>query len=114
MLNSLSGESSTHKATAGLALLVLLFFTVPARGHGRFPAAGLVALAPTDGQQIVARIREAPGVVVSRDGGNTWRWICPEAIGIDAETDPPAVITKNGTIIAATFNGLTVSSDRCA
>jgi len=96
-----------------LLVMMLASHASPVHGHGRFPAAGLVAIDPVQGQHLVARVREAPGVVVSRDGGDTWHWVCPKAIGIDAETDPPTVVTNNGAIIAATFNGLSVTTEGC-
>lgn len=51
------------------------------------------------------------GAVLSPDGGQSWRWICPEAIGYGAWRPEAYVWKANGRILAATGNGLIQSDD---
>jgi photosystem II stability/assembly factor-like uncharacterized protein len=83
-----------------------------AAAHGRFPAAGSVAEDPSNRQRIW--VRATYGILVTDNGGERWSWVCPEAVGFDANREDPAVvISGDGSIIAGTFEGLTVSPDGC-
>ncbi len=58
-----------------------------ARANGRFPAAQFVTVTDAPGGPHVA-LRATFGVVVSRDGGATWSWLCEELLGY-ATSGPP-------------------------
>lgn len=82
----------------------------PARANGRYPAAGLIALDPSDPKHIV--VRATYGVISTDDDGATWRWVCEQSVGFSDNEDPMVAITKNGTILAGVFKGLSASTDR--
>lgn len=95
---------------AALAGAAVLSFTGPADANGRYPAAGLVALDPSDPQHIVVRVTY--GLISTSDGGETWKWLCEQAVGFSDNEDPMVAITQNGTLLAGVFKGLSVSTDR--
>ncbi len=81
-----------------------------ALANGRFPAAGQVVVDPTDPTRVV--LRATFGLMQSTDAGQSWRWICEQSLGYSGIEDPAVGITKNGSIIAGIFEGLTETSDR--
>jgi photosystem II stability/assembly factor-like uncharacterized protein len=73
--------------------------------HGRFPASGQVAIHASDAQHLL--VRTTYGLIVSPDGGDSWRWICPEVVGFDADKEDPAVAVMGDTsLLAGTFDGM--------
>jgi MYXO-CTERM domain-containing protein len=52
------------------------------------------------------------GSLVSHDRGKTWSWVCEKSIGSAGVEDPMYAFTPNGTVIATTFQGLSVSKDK--
>lgn len=85
-----------------------------ASAHGRPPFMGDIAFHPANPDFVV--VRATWGLVVSEDGGASWRWICAAATGADpTREDPPIVVTPDGSILAGTFEGLARSTaDHCA
>jgi MYXO-CTERM domain-containing protein len=83
---------------------------LPALANGRFPAAGLVAIDPLDPTHLV--VRTTYGLTVTHDSGARWSWICEGAIGYGGTEDPMVAITKDGSIIAGIFEGLSASHDQ--
>ncbi|MBU8900163.1 hypothetical protein DRW03_15790 [Corallococcus sp. H22C18031201] len=51
------------------------------------------------------------GAVVSRDSGQTWRWVCPEAMGYGGWKPDSFVWRESGELLAATGNALLRSGD---
>jgi photosystem II stability/assembly factor-like uncharacterized protein len=95
---------------SGLFLfLALIGIARPARANGRFPASSSVVFDPHDPKTIY--VRATFGVLVTRDGGDSWRWICERAIGFSGTEDPTYVVTPKGTIVGGTFSGAAVSRD---
>jgi len=95
-----------------LALLALLLFfgLVPsAEANGRFPASNSVVFHPTDPNTIVVRVTF--GLLVSKDAGASWKWICERGIGFSGVEDPSYVVTPKGTLVAGTFEGVATSRD---
>jgi MYXO-CTERM domain-containing protein len=80
-----------------------------ARANGRYPAAGLVAVDPSDEDHLV--VRSTYGILRTNDGGKSWGWTCEEAVGFSSSFDPMIVITRSGTLLAGLFRGLVVSAD---
>lgn len=97
---------------AGLltVLVVLVAAASPARADSRFPAASAVTFDPNDGK--VVYVRTTFGLLTSRDGGDSWSWICEKAIGAPGNEDPTYVVTPKGTLIGATSAGAAVSRDK--
>lgn len=82
-----------------------------ALAHGRFPEAGQIVIDPSD--PAVIYVRTTYGLLSSRDGGETWYWTCPEAIGFDADIEDPALVAmSDGTLVVGTFGGLSLGTDQ--
>lgn len=92
-----------------VALAVSLGFAPRASANGRFPASSSVIFSPADEDTIFVRVTF--GLLVTKDRGRTWRWICERAIGFSGPEDPSYVITKSGAVVAGLFDGLRVSRD---
>jgi hypothetical protein len=73
---------------------------------------GATALTIGAGGTERAVVRATYGVVSTRDGGRSWKWICEQAIGISGEADPPLAVTGDGTFILVNpRGGLLLSRD---
>jgi hypothetical protein len=59
--------------------------------------AGQLVVDPADDAHIVARTTY--GVIVSRDRGATWRWVCESAVGYTGSFDP-AIASPPGAVLA--------------
>lgn len=95
-----------------LVTIVLVCSTGRARANGRFPAAQAILTVPgSDGQTVF--LRATFGVLVSRDGGKTWRWICERALGYDGTWDPPVAVTRDGRLWVGLERGLSSTLDGC-
>src|SRR5262245_8417671 len=94
-----------------VAAATALFFFTPgdANANGRFPASSALIIAPKDPQTMI--MRSTFGVLLSRDQGVNWDWICEAAIGYGGIEDPTIAITESNTIVAGTFEGLAISPD---
>lgn len=102
-----------------LSLAVLLgvvltsaFSSRPAAANGRFPRAQTILAAPGEGGTVLY-LRATFGLLVSRDAGKTWRWVCEEAMGFSGTWDPPVAVTKGGRIWVGLEKGLSYSDDGC-
>lgn len=95
---------------AAAAVAAALTFSGTAAANGRYPSAGLIALDPSDPQHVV--VRATYGLLSTADGGATWTWLCEQAVGFSDNEDPMIAMTKNGTMLAGVFKGLSVSTDR--
>jgi photosystem II stability/assembly factor-like uncharacterized protein len=80
-----------------------------AHANGRFPASSSITFDPHDSTRVF--VRTTFGLLASRDGGGSWRWICERAIGFSGMEDPTYVVTPRGTLVAGTFSGIAVSRD---
>jgi hypothetical protein len=101
---------------ASAAVLALTFVATgafvsegTARANGRFPASNAVLFSPADDATVVVRVTF--GLLVSKDRGRSWGWVCERAIGFSGPEDPTYVITKSGAIVVGLFDGLRVSRD---
>lgn len=81
-----------------------------AHANGRFPASNAVVFSPADEDSVMVRVTF--GLLVTRDRGRSWGWICERAIGFNGPEDPSYVVTKSGAIVAGLFDGLRVSRDQ--
>ena len=101
-----------------IVTLAALYPTGDARANGRFPQAQAIAgAAPSDPAAAKPEsplfLRTTFGVVVTRDDGATWRWICEQALGFSGTWDPPLAVTKDGRLWVGLSDGLRVSKDGC-
>jgi hypothetical protein len=93
---------------AFMALLVL----VPrlASANGRLPGANQLIFPANDPNMAV--LRTTFGILISRDSGSTWDWLCESSIPLlPNEYDPALGVTANGTLVATVVPGLDVSPD---
>src|SRR5262245_46688717 len=85
----------TRVALAGLVFIAAATRCSTAHANGRFPEAQTFESAPgTDGKTVF--LRTTFGVLVSRDRGEHWRWICERALGYGGQWDPAIAVTRDG------------------
>ena len=96
------------RAAAALLGPALLALAAPAAANGRYPAAGLIAVDPSDPAHFL--VRATYGVLTTRDRGAEWRWICEGAVGFGGYEDPMIAFLSDGTLIAGVFKGLSAST----
>jgi hypothetical protein len=91
------------------SLLAILGTIAPraALANGRFPAANQLVVAPEDPSSLT--LRTTFGILHSTDTATTFDWICERAVGYGGVEDPSLGMTSRTTIVAGTFEGLTVS-----
>ncbi|GAC1545222.1 MAG: hypothetical protein NVS3B10_09370 [Polyangiales bacterium] len=95
-----------------LTTLALVCSTRDARANGRFPLAQAFESVPgSDGSTIF--LRTTFGILVSRDAGASWQWICERALGYDGSWDPPIAVTRDGRLWVGLERGLVSTLDGC-
>jgi photosystem II stability/assembly factor-like uncharacterized protein len=90
---------------------MIILFSAPsaAEAHNRPVSLRALLVHPTDPKLLLAA--GTWGLALSSDGGTSWRWLCAAMYGADPRReDPPLAITGEGTLLAATFQGLRRSS----
>jgi hypothetical protein len=80
-----------------------------ALANGRAPLTNGVHFQPGDDRALY--VSSTFGLLVSRDDGCSFRWICEDNLGYGGTFDPKYRIAADGTIFATTFTGLRVSRD---
>ena len=93
-----------------LAVAIVLACPSAARANGRFPATNSLVVAPRDSSFLV--LRATYGVLVSKDSGKHWDWVCEQSLGFSGIEDPPIALTEKPAIVGALFAGVTVSHDQ--
>lgn len=84
-----------------------------AAANGRFPRADQLVFVPGRADELVLRVTF--GLLVSRDGGAVWDWVCEPAIGFDGIEDPAVGALNDGVVLAGLFGGLSQSdASRCS
>ncbi|MGO8999412.1 MAG: WD40/YVTN/BNR-like repeat-containing protein [Polyangiaceae bacterium] len=96
-----------------LITLGLLYTPREARANGRFPKAQAIVL-PAHGDGSTIYLRATFGVLVSRDAGKSWRWLCERALGFSSTWDPPLAATRDGRLWVALTDGVHATFDGCA
>lgn len=92
-----------------LAIAILVALTTgQARANGRFPEAQAIE---TSGDAVY--LRTTFGLLVSRDRGRTWHWICERALGFEGSWDPPIATTRDGRLWVGLEDGLVRTADGC-
>lgn len=98
-------------AHRGLLVLGLLGAATTANANGRDPYTSTLTFQAGNSQHIVAGMTF--GLLISKDGGATWHWMCEAAVGYGGMYDPDYVYTASGALFATTFDGLKVMRDDC-
>ncbi len=106
------GGMKLERSFAVLAALAVGTLAVPARANGRYPASGQIIVHPTNPDVLL--VRATYGLMLSRDGGKTWGWICEPAVGYGNVEDPAMAFMSDGTLLAGIFEGLSIGTpDGC-
>jgi len=92
-----------------IALVIVAALASGAAANGRPPVTSGIFFRPGDARSIL--VRSTFGLLVSRDDGCAFRWICEQAIGYGGQFDPKYAAATDGTLFATTFTGLRVSRD---
>ena len=95
-------------ARAAMILVGCAMAPSEARANGRFPAANYFVAGPGARNDVLA-LRTTFGLVLSRDGGREWGWVCEEAYEAVGASDPSLSIGPDGNLVIATFMGLSGS-----
>jgi hypothetical protein len=83
----------------------------PCQANGRFPAATQLVFAPADSGLVA--LGATYGILLSRDEGASWSYICEDVIGISpsSDEDPALAVMADRTIVAGDYAGLSASAD---
>jgi photosystem II stability/assembly factor-like uncharacterized protein len=98
---------------ASALTLALLYTPLEARANGRFPKAQSIVL-PARGDGSTIYLRATFGVLVSRDAGKSWHWLCENALGFSSTWDPPIAATRDGRLWVGLTDGMHATRDGCA
>jgi hypothetical protein len=86
----------------------LLLSPALALANGRPPATNGAATGPHPSRLLA---QATFGLLLSQDQGQTWQWICEQAVGFTATYDPKVTFTADGALLATTVYGLGRSTD---
>lgn len=101
-----------HQTPRRISVLIaaaVLGASPSAWANGRFPRADQLVATPGRPEQLV--LRTTFGLLVSRDAGATWEWICEEAVGFARQEDPAVAVLAGGRLLAGLSAGLAEASD---
>lgn len=93
----------------GLVALALALTCPSAFANGRYPATNSFVFSPNDPDQWILRVTF--GLLVSRDHGKSWDWVCERALGIVGDEDPMYAVMPSGAILTSTLRGVAVTRD---
>lgn len=96
-------------ARSGVLAVALTLSCPSAFANGRYPATNSFVFSQKDPDQWILRVTF--GLLVSRDHGKSWDWVCERALGIVGEEDPMYAVMPSGAIITSTFRGVGVTRD---
>lgn len=99
-----------------LAILCLgSMFAASAHAHGPFPKTRRIVFHPSDPNVVL--IEATYGLLVTRDAGAHWDWLCYEAAGFKQEdvltANPVTTLSADGALLLASRRGLVRSADGC-
>ena len=94
-----------------VALAVLFAVAGDAHANGRAPGSRSIIFQRGNETHVIAGMTF--GLILSDDNGETWRWMCEDAVGYGGIYDPFYAYTKSGAIFGTSFFGMKVMRDRC-
>ncbi len=101
-----------RRLKAKLLVIAGLTISTTASANGRFPEAQVIESVPgSDGSTVF--LRTTFGVLVSRDTGKHWRWMCERALGYEGQWDPPIAVTRDARLWVGLEDGLASTKDGC-
>jgi photosystem II stability/assembly factor-like uncharacterized protein len=99
-----------RRTALGLLVAGALGTRAPAaHANGRYPKADQLLLSRD--QPGLLAVRSTFGLVLSRDAGQTWDWVCERAIGYSGIQNPTLGLFSSGTLILGLSEGLARSAD---
>lgn len=98
-------------AVAAFASATFLAPARDARANGRYPAADLLVFDPDDREHLL--VRTTFGLLESYDRGQSFSYVCEQALELAEGEDPMLAIAEGSVRLAATFSGLFSSTDGC-
>jgi len=96
---------------AVLACALIAASAIQASANGRPPGTSTINFRQGNEQHIAVGMTF--GLLLSRDGGATWGWVCELAIKYGGMYDPDYAYTSTGALFATTFDGSLVNRDGC-
>ncbi len=104
------------RISGGIAAALCVSAVLSASGaaaNGRYPASTQVVFSTDSADPDLVVVRTTYGLLVSRDAGATWRWVCEDALGVPSVSveDPSIALTANDALLVGLFEGLEVSQD---
>ena len=87
-------------------LALALVVPEPARANGAFPAVSQLLSDPADSDHLV--LRTTFGLLVTRDGGANWDWVCEAGAGYQ-DIEPPMALLPGGVILLGLPDGVSRS-----
>ncbi len=103
------GVPLTARRACVVAAVLCLASAGNAIAHGPFATSLDVYFQPGATQLVLAPTTF--GLLISRDGGESFRWVCEDAIGYSGTYTPRYAVRADGSIYVTTFDGLKVSRD---
>jgi hypothetical protein len=95
------------KASAGLGALALVLLAPElAHANGAFPSVSQLIADPADVDHLV--LRTTFGLLVTRDQGASWDWLCEAGAGYK-DVEPPMAVLPGGVILLAVPGGVSRS-----
>jgi hypothetical protein len=105
----LSNRRAIGRAAASLwALVGALAAPAPVGANGAFPTASQLKSDPGDPSHLV--LGTTFGLLVTRDQGTSWDWLC-EAGALYRDVEPPMVVLPGGRILLAVPDGVSRSDE---
>lgn len=102
----------SRRVAISLTLACALAWSSPPRAavaNGRFPASTTITTRPGAPGDLFLGVTF--GLLISRDSGASFHWLCENAVGYAGVFDPKYRVASDGTIYATNFDGLRVSRD---
>jgi predicted anti-sigma-YlaC factor YlaD len=91
-----------------LAPLVVLGVATGAHANGRFPAVDQLVAEPGNPDHLV--LRATFGLLVSKDRGESWGFLCEDALGY-RDMDPALAVLEGGRILLGVTDGVSVGDE---
>jgi hypothetical protein len=102
---------SARWGIAALAAATLVASGRDAGANGRYPAADLLVFDPDDREHLL--VRTTFGLLESYDRGQSFSYVCEQALELAEGEDPMLAIAEGSVRVAATFSGVFTSADGC-
>jgi hypothetical protein len=96
------------RRAATLVLLTTLAGSTDGKANGRFPAVDQLVVEPGNPDHLV--LRGTFGVLVTRDRGGSWDFLCEAAMGYK-DTDPALAVLPGGVILLGLQTGISRSDE---